>query len=143
MERFGKGRSKCHRCLYELRKARELRKGVEYLSKRREQQRAAGVRYWRKSKGHRKRNRQRERRGLKYWIRKCVQVAIREGYLERPKVCSLDNEKCSGQIEAHHLDYNRPLYVQWLCRAHHMAWHRLFLAEEIELDGDRDSDCKQ
>ncbi len=30
------------------------------------------------------------------------------------------------KVEAHHSNYNSPLDVTWLCRKHHLAWHRLF-----------------
>ena len=31
--------------------------------------------------------------------------------------------------EAHHVDYSKPLDVQWLCKKHHVAWHKLFIPE--------------
>jgi hypothetical protein len=29
----------------------------------------------------------------------------------------------SSHSERHHPDYNRPLFIYWLCREHHSAWH--------------------
>ena len=50
-----------------------------------------------------------------------VFYAIRAGKMVRG-VC----EVCgSGErIEAHHDDYDRPLDVRWLCKAHHNDWHK-------------------
>ena len=31
----------------------------------------------------------------------------------------------SLKVDAHHCDYSKPLDVMWLCRAHHMQWHRI------------------
>jgi hypothetical protein len=49
-----------------------------------------------------------------------VQNALRLGILaQQPcEVCGAEKS------EAHHPDYDRPLEVQWLCRAHHRARHR-------------------
>lgn len=33
-----------------------------------------------------------------------------------------------GRIEAHHSNYNVPKRIIALCRRHHKAWHRIFLA---------------
>jgi hypothetical protein len=46
--------------------------------------------------------------------------AVARGDLVKPKHC----QRCRVTvIEAHHLDYSRPLYVRWLCRRHHRAAH--------------------
>jgi len=48
-----------------------------------------------------------------------VRNAIKTGLLVRG-VC----EVCSCEkVEAHHDDYNRPLYVRWLCKTHHKEHH--------------------
>ena len=134
---FSKGKATCHKCLYQQRKARESGHSRERRANRRKQQTASQIRYRGKNPDYRKRQkeyqRRRERNTLKSEIRRLVWVAIREGHLVRPSVCSLQNENCSGQIEAHHLDYNKPLDVVWLCRNHHLAWHRIFLAAEIQI----------
>lgn len=48
-----------------------------------------------------------------------VSNAIRDGKLKRLP-CSVCGDKNS---QAHHLDYTRPLYVQWLCFKHHRTRH--------------------
>ena len=46
--------------------------------------------------------------------------AVRDGRLQK-QPC----EKCGDPVaEAHHEDYSNPLDVRWLCRAHHVEWHR-------------------
>jgi hypothetical protein len=51
---------------------------------------------------------------------KIVAAAIREGALDR-KPCEI----CGVfPAEAHHANYKRPLSVRWLCRLHHIRWHR-------------------
>jgi len=49
-----------------------------------------------------------------------IRVYVRRGKLER-RPC----EHCGRAAQAHHGDYSKPLDVRWLCRAHHLALHRL------------------
>lgn len=48
--------------------------------------------------------------------------ALRAGTIRRPKRC----EGCGkeGRVDGHHHDYNRPLFVEWLCPACHREAHR-------------------
>jgi ribosomal protein S27AE len=48
--------------------------------------------------------------------------AIADGILIRPRHC----EECAagGRIEAHHVDYSRPLHVRFLCVRCHKNQHR-------------------
>ena len=39
------------------------------------------------------------------------------------KPCSQIGSNCSGKLEAHHHDYNKPLDVIWLCKNHHENLH--------------------
>ena len=49
-----------------------------------------------------------------------AQYAIFKGVLKR-EAC----EVCGAEkTDAHHDDYNEPLKVRWLCRKHHMEWHK-------------------
>ena len=58
-----------------------------------------------------------------------VNNAIKSGVLEKPRVCTLNNSRCNGRLEAHHSDYRKPLDVLWLCKVHHTAWHRFLEVE--------------
>ena len=58
----------------------------------------------------------------KHSARKAVAVALRRGALERPSECSKCGLHCLP--DAHHGDYERPLDVQWLCRACHTPLHQ-------------------
>lgn len=49
-----------------------------------------------------------------------VANAVKTGKLIR-MCCQLCSNKKS---EAHHCDYNKPLDVMWLCRLHHIEWHK-------------------
>ncbi len=50
-----------------------------------------------------------------------VKLALKTGQLHKPDAC----ESCHtrGKVEAHHIDYSRPLEVTWLCRRCHSALH--------------------
>lgn len=47
--------------------------------------------------------------------------AIRNGQIRRSRRC----EACGreGHVDAHHHDYSKPLFVEWLCKRCHMARH--------------------
>lgn len=34
------------------------------------------------------------------------------------EVCGME------KVEAHHLDYQKPTNIMWLCRKHHREWHK-------------------
>ena len=59
-----------------------------------------------------------------------VEYAIRVGALTRPEVCELcgnnpgDMADGRSKIQAHHVDYNKPLEVMWLCQKCHHLWHK-------------------
>lgn len=56
----------------------------------------------------------------KVLARKLVQKALLRGKLKK-EPC----EKCGElKVDAHHLDYLKPLEVVWLCRKHHIELHR-------------------
>src|ERR1700687_3295425 len=50
-----------------------------------------------------------------------VRRAIRRGVLVKPNTCSKCGEET--EIEAHHPDYRKPLYVLWICRPCHRDEH--------------------
>jgi ribosomal protein S27AE len=57
----------------------------------------------------------------KHKARVAVRNAIRDGRLEKAEYCT----KCgsSERLEAHHLDYSKPLEVQWYCSTCHGKEH--------------------
>lgn len=50
-----------------------------------------------------------------------VSEALRRGTLHRASRCSACGK--AKKLHAHHADYAKPLDVQWLCAACHMAEH--------------------
>lgn len=68
-----------------------------------------------------------------------VEYALRIGVLTRPEDCS----ECKGTpepfadgrsaIQAHHIDYNKPLEVMWLCQPCHHEWHKNHRAKPKEV----------
>lgn len=65
-------------------------------------------------KGSRVRNPQ------KWAARAAVAYALRNGKIER-KPCEVCGS--TDQVQAHHLDYSKPLDVRWLCFKHHREAH--------------------
>ena len=61
---------------------------------------------------------------IKLKAQSLVNQAINRGELVRKPCQHCQNPK----TEAHHCDYSKPLDVQWLCKKHHVAWHKLFIA---------------
>lgn len=61
----------------------------------------------------------RERHKDKYAARKQVELAVAQGQIQR-----LPCEIC-GEVKshAHHVSYDAPLLVTWLCHGHHMQTH--------------------
>lgn len=49
-----------------------------------------------------------------------VETALKNGTLEK-KQCEVCGAK---RVDAHHDDYSKPLDVRWLCRGHHLKFHR-------------------
>jgi hypothetical protein len=45
-------------------------------------------------------------------------------YIRRGKLIPGPCKYCGATLtQAHHLDYDQPLLVEWLCRGHHLAAH--------------------
>lgn len=55
--------------------------------------------------------------------RKRVYLAIKAGRLVRGP-CERASPDCSGRVEGHHDDYDKPLEVRWLCIRHHREVER-------------------
>lgn len=58
---------------------------------------------------------------IRQQARNKVQQAIKCGALKQQPCIVCGSEQ---NIEAHHSDYSKPLDVDWLCRKHHVLWHR-------------------
>lgn len=56
--------------------------------------------------------------------------ALSKGKLKKGDCCEICQR--TSDIHAHHEDYKKPLDVRWLCRDHHMAWHKIFIASNRE-----------
>lgn len=54
------------------------------------------------------------------WAHMALASALKRGLIEREpcKVCG------ARGTDGHHPDYDRPMYVIWLCRRHHIAEHQ-------------------
>jgi len=50
-----------------------------------------------------------------------VREGLRRGLLSRPPRCEVCGREC--KVIAHHEDYDKPLEVEWLCRACHAKRH--------------------
>lgn len=59
----------------------------------------------------------------KHAARKQVAMAIKEKNMKRPPLCELCGR--AGRIEGHHMDYDHPLEVLWLCTSCHASFHKL------------------
>ena len=59
----------------------------------------------------------------KWKARNAVSNAIRDGKLERGTECYFC--KCTGNLQAHHEDYDHPLDVVWLCASCHGKLHTI------------------
>jgi len=56
------------------------------------------------------------------YARKIVTSALKKGHMIKPQYCTLC-ECDTNHIEAHHVDYGRPLAVVWLCKKCHVLAH--------------------
>lgn len=46
-------------------------------------------------------------------------VYIRRGHIQK-RLCEI----CGESAQMHHEDYNKPLEIKWLCRNHHLEYHK-------------------
>jgi hypothetical protein len=62
-----------------------------------------------------------------------TRYAILAGYLVRPEKCSVCGQSVEdvGQLVAHHVDYNNPLDVVFLCRSCHTITHNATRGKEV------------
>ncbi len=57
------------------------------------------------------------------YSRNVTSAAIRKGSLIKSSCCELCNET-TNVLDAHHIDYGKPLEVKWLCRGCHSIVHK-------------------
>ncbi len=75
-------------------------------------------------------------KSVKEWEKKNPHKLAAHQYIKReiynkgiqPGACCIGNGNCSDKVDAHHSDYTKLDQIIWLCRKHHKAWHRLFVA---------------
>lgn len=108
MERYEK-----HKPLekFKMSEYRRQRKRIS-LPKTEEQKKRSRAQYKKSRDSHRDR----------YRARKLHNYHVNKGNIKHYPCCICGNKK----TEAHHCDYSKPLEVMWLCKAHHVAWHRVF-----------------
>ncbi len=63
---------------------------------------------------------------LKYKAHGAVFVALRNGFIKK-EPCEICGEL---KVEAHHVDYEKPLDVIWYCKKHHVIADRLLHLQE-------------
>jgi hypothetical protein len=117
------GRSRCCRMCKRERDAERSLDPAVILARRERNRRARLEGKWRarETAGARLR---RPRYTVASAARQAVHLAVADGRLTKPAICS----ECGGRerrIEAHHHDYTKPLEVVWLCSVCHANAHRL------------------
>lgn len=68
-----------------------------------------------KQKERRERNKEDIRIKQKAWNK--VYYALKIGKIQNPNTCEICG--CSGNIQAHHKDYNKPFEIIWVCQTCH------------------------
>ena len=109
---------------YLLHREEYLQKMREYYQSHKKEFREKAQKY---NKSHRKEiNAYYKKRILNDWnsqlrlrANSTVNNAIKQGKMKRG-VCEI----CGKKAEAHHCDYSKPLDIMWLCREHHLEWHK-------------------
>lgn len=110
----GKG-SQCKKCNSEM-SAASRRKNLERYN--------ANKRAWRKANPDKVRLETKKNRSKNpdaYKARTAVANALAAGKLSKG-VCAFCG---SAKVQAHHMDYAKPLEVIWLCAVHHGMYHRV------------------
>jgi formylmethanofuran dehydrogenase subunit E len=103
------------------------------LRERHDWEQANSTRYAATSKRWAKKNRERfvelhqenrRRHPEKYQARSALTSALRSGKITKPDLCENCGERTeSPQLHGHHVDYSKPLDVEWLCEPCHLAAH--------------------
>jgi ribosomal protein S27AE len=67
--------------------------------------------------------RYKEKHRVEYYAHAKVYVAVKQGKLKKPTVCSMCGK--SGLMMGHHNDYSKPLDVIWVCWECHNNIHKV------------------
>lgn len=65
--------------------------------------------------------RYRKKNFRKFKARKLTQKLVRFGFLVKPKRCEVCLVKC--KVQAHHMNYEDPEFVMWVCETCHKEQH--------------------
>ena len=76
--------------------------------------------------------RYREEHKKEIYARERIRALCRRGKMGKPTVCPCCGAE--GSIEAHHYDYTRPLFIDWLCKGCHSEAHREGACKEPSKD---------
>jgi hypothetical protein len=117
IRRTGQPNSWCKAC-HNAHQARKLREDPERA-------RAAARRRYRKRRKKQLAYQRRPEIRFRNAARQMVHQALRLGLIEKPEAC----ERCGAKppprrLHAHHLDYEKPLEIVWLCSLCHGEEHR-------------------
>jgi ribosomal protein S27AE len=101
----------------EKRRKTVLRAGRAYRERNREKERLRSLKYYHTHKPTKVRD------PVKEEARKTVCLAVKEGRIIKPRICS----RCGKErkLQAHHVDYAKPLDIVWVCSWCHGAIHQI------------------
>lgn len=60
---------------------------------------------------------------VKNKARAVISTGVAKGDIVKPEACEFCGS-LNEPLEAHHYDYTKPLYVSWICKTCHGAWHK-------------------
>ena len=71
-----------------------------------------------------------------------MQGAVRTGRIKKLNKCE-DCGQCfdKGEIDGHHLDYDLPYFVEWLCAKCHSKKHPKLIVSREKIKGNSDGKC--
>jgi hypothetical protein len=122
--------------------ARLRERYLNNIERERELANARQKKYMASEKGRKKHNETKEKYELanpeKISAQRKVRNAIKIGALIRPQICDVCEK--TGNIAAHHEDYNKPLEVIWMCQYCHLYHHQRsrFHAERLNEQASKD-----
>lgn len=97
--------------------------------------------YWADPEKHREFMRRRRKNDPNVRVREKLAGAVRNGRITKPDTCTQCHQQLpKRQIQAHHVDYTKPLEVLWLCGLCHGKQHRLELENPRQAGEERSDD---